>query len=105
MPTRVPFKAIVCRAWPVPRVIIPRMTIPRVIIPRVTIPRVAQDELHEMCIFHAMRKRGPRSHVMGLFKYLSCCHACKNEVIIERYCSLKIYSHMNKQICVLVLTC
>ena len=60
VPTRIPFKAIMCRAWPVPRVIIAR-----VIIPRVTIPRVAQDELHETCIFHAMRKRGPHSHVTG----------------------------------------
>ena len=63
-------------AWPVPRVtiprvIIPRVTIPRVIIPRVTIPCVTQDELHEMCIFHATRKRGPHSHTTGLFKYLS----------------------------------
>ena len=48
-------------AWPVQHVIIPRVTIARVIIPRVTIPRVAQDELHETCIFHATRKRGPRS--------------------------------------------
>ena len=65
VPTCVPFKAIACGAWPVPRVIIPRVTIARVIIPRVTIPRVAQDELHETCIFHATRKRGPRSHVTG----------------------------------------
>ena len=49
------FHSRLSHAWPVPRVIIPR----------VTIPRVAQDELHETCIFHATRKRGPRSHVMG----------------------------------------
>ena len=60
------FHSWLSHAWPVPCVIIPR----------VTIARVAQDELHEMCILHAMRKRGPRSHVMGLFKYLLCCHAC-----------------------------
>ena len=83
------FHSRLSRAWPVPHVIILRMTIARMIIPCVTIPRVARDELHEMCIFHAMRKHGPRSHVTGLFKYLSCCHACKNEVIIERYCSYK----------------
>ena len=65
VPTHVPFKDIVCRAWPVPCVIIPRMTIAHVIIPRVTIPRMAQDELHETCIFHAMRKRGPCSRVTG----------------------------------------
>ena len=61
--------------WPVPHVIIPCMTI----------PHVAQDELHKTCIFHATRKRGPHSHIMGLFKYLSCYHTCKNEVIIEQY--------------------
>ena len=65
-------------AWPVPLVIISCMTIPRTII-----TCMAQDELHETCIFHAARKHGPRSHVTGLFKYLSCCHTCKNEVIIE----------------------
>ena len=64
------FHSWLSHAWPVPHVII---------------PRVAQDELHQTCVFNAMRKRGPRSHVMGLFKYLSCCHACNNEVIIERY--------------------
>ena len=34
------------------------------------IPRVAHNKLHEMCMFYAMRKRGPRKHVMGLFKVL-----------------------------------
>ena len=61
------------------------MCVPRVAIPRVTIPRMAHDKLHETCMFHTMRKRGPRKHVTGLFKILSWCHACKNEVIIERY--------------------
>ena len=53
-------------------------------VPHMTIPCVARDELHETCMFHATRKCGPRKHVMGLF-IVSCCHACKNEVIIERY--------------------
>ena len=66
------FHSWLSRAWPVPRVIVPHMTIPRV-----TIPHVAQDELHERFIFHAMRKRGPHSHVTELFKYLLCCHTCK----------------------------
>ena len=38
-------------------------------IPRVTIPRVAMRtprvELHETCMFHDIRKRGPRKHVTG----------------------------------------
>ena len=55
-------------------------------VPRMAIPHVAHGKLHETCMFHATRKRGPRKHVTGLFKVLSCGHACKNEVIIERYC-------------------
>ena len=61
------FHSWLLRMWPVPRVIIPP----------VTIPCMAQDELHETCTFHAMRKRGPRSHVTGLFKYFTSVHACK----------------------------
>ena len=56
-----------------------------VAIPCVTIPRVAHDKLHAACMFHAMRKRGSRKHVTGIFKDLSWCNACKNEVITERY--------------------
>ena len=59
------------------------MRVPRVAISCVTIPRMAHDKLHGTCMFHATRKRGPRRHVMGLFKVLSWCHMCKNEVIIE----------------------
>ena len=55
---------------------IPRVTIPRVAIShawlystRDYIPRVAirtpRVELHETCMFHAIRKRGPRKHVTG----------------------------------------
>ena len=29
------------------------------------VPRVAYDKLHETCMFHAARKRGPRKHVTG----------------------------------------
>ena len=54
---------------------VPCVTIPRLAIPRVTNPRVAHDKLHETCP-HATRKRGPRNHVMGLFKVLSCCYEC-----------------------------
>ena len=50
------------------------MRVPHVAIPLVTIPRVAHDKLHEMCMLHATSKRGPRKHVTGLFKVLSCCH-------------------------------
>ena len=39
-----------------------------VAISRVTIPHVAHNKLHEMCMFHATRKRGSRKHVTGLFK-------------------------------------
>ena len=70
VPTRVPFMAIACVA------ISMRDYSTRDYFMH-DYPRVAQDELHEMCIFHATRKHGPRSHVTGLFKYLSCCHACK----------------------------
>ena len=52
------------------------MRVPRVAISRVTIARVAHDKLHETCMFHAMRKRGSRKHVTGLFKDLSWCNAC-----------------------------
>ena len=33
-----------------------------------TIPRVAHVKLYKLCIymFHAMRKHGPRKHVMGM---------------------------------------
>ena len=61
------------------------MHVPRVAISLVTIPCVAHDKLHETCMFHATSKRGPRKHVTGLFKVLSCCHVCINEVIIEQY--------------------
>ena len=54
----------------------------------VTIPCVAHDKLHETCMFHTMRKRGSRKHLTGLFKVLSWCNACKNEVITERYHTL-----------------
>ena len=54
-------------------------------VPHVVIPRVGHGKLHETCVFHAMRKHGPQKHVTGLFKILSCRHACQNEVIIERY--------------------
>ena len=53
------------------------------------IPCVAHDKLLETCMFHATRKRDPRKHVTGLFKVYRVTtrvHACKNEVIIERYC-------------------
>ena len=70
------FHSWLSHVWPVPRVIIPCVTIPCVTIPCMTIPRMAQDELHEMCIFHTTRKRGSCSHVTGLLKYLLCCHAC-----------------------------
>ena len=40
---------------------------------------MAHDKLHETCMFHTTRKRGPCKHVM------SCYHVCKTEVIIERY--------------------
>ena len=68
------------------------MHVPRMGISRVAIPRVAHDKLHETCMFHATRKRGARKHVMGLFKVLSWCHACKNEVIIEQYRSYLLAS-------------
>ena len=64
------------------------MLVPRVAIPLVTIPCMVHDKLHKTCMFHATSKRGPRKHVTGLFKDLSCCHACKNEAIIEQYCNL-----------------
>ena len=64
------FHSWLSRVWPVP---LPRVTIPRMIIPRVTILHMALDELHEMYIFYTTRKRGPDSHITGLFKYLSCC--------------------------------
>ena len=51
---------------------VPHMAILRVTIPRVTIPHVVHDKLHEMCMFHAMRKRGLRKHVTRLFIVLSC---------------------------------
>ena len=59
----------------------------RVAILRVAIPRMA---LHETCLFHATRKRGPRKHVTGIFIDFSWHHTWifkENEVIIERYCS------------------
>ena len=62
------------------------MRVPHVAIPRVTIPRMAHNKLHEMCMFHATRKCGPRKHVMGVFKVYCVAtrvHVCKNEVIIE----------------------
>ena len=45
-------------------------------------------------MFHATRKRGPRKYVTGFIMILSWCHACKNEVIIERYHSfiVKMFS-------------
>ena len=54
-------------------------------ISRVTIPRVAHNKLLETCMFHATRKRGSCKHVTGIFKDLSWCNACKNEIIFERY--------------------
>ena len=57
-------------------------------VPHVAIPHVAHDTLHEMCMFHTGRKHGPRKHITGIFKDLrvaTSVHACKNEVIIERY--------------------
>ena len=45
-------------------------------VPRMAIPRVAHDKLLETCMFHATRKRGPRKHLTGLFKVLSCYHVC-----------------------------
>ena len=67
----------------------------RVAISFVTIPRVAHDKLHETCMFHAMRKRGPAKHVMGLkfYRVATRVHTCKNEVIIEQYrIFAKVYS-------------
>ena len=60
------------------------MCVACVAISRVTITCVAHNKLHETCMFHATRKRGSRKHVAGLFKVVQLC---KNEVIIERYCS------------------
>ena len=34
------------------------------------------------------------TYVTGLFQYLSCCHACENEVIIERYRSKFCKNHL-----------
>ena len=47
------------------------MRVPRVAIPHVTIHK----KLHETCMFHATRKRGPRKHITGLFKVLLWCQA------------------------------
>ena len=46
---------------------------------------------HETYILHAMSKRGPRKHGTGMqcstySRGTTCDHACKNEVIVERYC-------------------
>ena len=44
------------------------MRVLHVAIPCVTISHVEHDKLHETCMFHATRKRGPHKHVTGLFK-------------------------------------
>ena len=51
----------------------------------VAIPRVTHDKLHKTCMFHATRKHGPRKHVIEFYRGVTRVHACKNEVIIERY--------------------
>ena len=49
------------------------------------------NKLYETCMFQVTRKCGPHKHVTGLFKVSSCCHACKNEVVIERYHTYVLY--------------
>ena len=63
------------------------------------IPCVAHGKLHETCMFHATRKRGPRKHVTGMHcSFLVVPRVdiqCKNEVIIERYCTIVLTNNSN----------
>ena len=66
LPTCIPCAAITCVATPC-----------------VAIPYLTHGKLHEMCIFHTMRKRGPCKHIKGLHCSFVMADTC--EVIIEWY--------------------